>query len=266
MNIFQKIITATKQFKQINFYKIEYLFLIIAISWGLIQVFLMPPFQVADETSHFYRAWGLSEGQILCNKNLQVNIPQNVISLSPNLNVTEINNGLYSPEILDKFWAEKIAAEKHRAFTQFCAYNPIGYIPQSAGIAISRLLNLSPLHSFYFGRIFNLFISVIVIFWAIKLAPFGKIIFLFTALFPMAVHQMASLSNDALVISGLLLFTSVILYFSQKKRISNKELTLIIIASALLSQIKPGYIGFIFLPLIILPKKFGSWKNIFYFY
>ena len=44
-------------------------FLLTALTFGLLVIFITPPFQVPDEINHFYRAWQLSEGQFLPVKN-----------------------------------------------------------------------------------------------------------------------------------------------------------------------------------------------------
>jgi len=236
--------------------KTEYLFLIITLVWGFIQIFLMPPFQVADEYAHFYRSWGLADFQLVCDKESQVEIPENIIVLAHKMQVHRTGEGFFSFARLENFKKEEISSEKKKAFTQFCTYNPVGYLPQAGGILSAKIFNLSPIQSFHLSRIFNLLTSIVLIFYAIRIAPFGKTIFLVTALLPMTIHQLASASDDALLIAGLMLFISVVLHYSQKEKLERNDLIYLITSSLLLIQIKPGYITFLLLFLILKPSQF----------
>ena len=40
------------------------LYLLVALAWGLILVFVTPPLQTFDELAHYYRSWSVAEGQI----------------------------------------------------------------------------------------------------------------------------------------------------------------------------------------------------------
>jgi len=248
-NILEKI-------KKIEFTRLEYVFLIIAIIWGVFQVFMMPPYQVPDESGHFYRAWNFTNLNLFCDKDLKVNIPKNVVALHEKFNDATVDSGIFSFSQIKENLKDEIDSEKTKVFTQFCSYNPIGHMPQSLGISVAKIAHLSPLYTFYFGRISNLLVSILLVFFAIKITPFGKIIFFFSALLPMSFHQMASLSDDALVISGAFFFSALLFYFSTKKYLNKLNLLSIFAASLLLSQIKPGYIGLLALLLILKPSQF----------
>ena len=81
-------------------------------------------------------------------------------------------------------------------------YGPIGYLPQAAGIAVGRLFGAPPLICFYLARLANLLVAVTLLFFAIRLAPFGKQLFVLMALLPVTMMELASVSSDALTIAG----------------------------------------------------------------
>ena len=88
-------------------------------------------------------------------------------------------------------------------------YGWVGYLPQAAGIGLGRLVGASPLVCFYLARLANLFAAVALLFFAIRLAPFGKQLFVLIALLPMTMFELASVSCDALTISGAIFFTAL---------------------------------------------------------
>ena len=45
-------------------FKTENLFLIFCLFWGLIFVIVNPPFQAPDESEHFFKMWGYTQGTL----------------------------------------------------------------------------------------------------------------------------------------------------------------------------------------------------------
>lgn len=256
-----------KIIRKIEWIKIEHIFLFFALIWGLFQVFTTPPFQTPDEVNHYRRTLGLAFFQS-CDENLTVSVPNSAENFISQFPLPEMNRGLYSIRQLTEAIKPLPAPTSHdsaRVFTQFCAYNQIGYYPQTIGIIIGNILHLPTSFVFYLGRIFNVLVSIFLLYFAIKIAPFGKHIIAFVGLMPKTVLQLSSFSSDALTISGLILFISLILYFSQKNKISDNQAFLLSTISTLLVQTKPGYIAFILILLILKPKLFSSKKIYFIF-
>lgn len=256
MHLFNKITNI------FNKCKYEYIFLFIALPWGLIQVFLMPPLQTPDEPAHFYRAWAVSNLQLACDSSNQISVPNNVKELENIFDIQKIARRLYSSSIINNnLIGIDIDKQTQNVYSAECPYNPEGYLPQAIGIDFARLLHFPPLGIFYFSRLFNLLLTLLLIFYAIKITPIGKTLFIMLSMLPMSIHQFASLSNDALNIGGLFLFTSIILYYSQQKKLSNNSLILISIGSLILTQIKPGYFVFLALILLLKPLQFKKIKS-----
>ena len=55
--------------------RLEYLFLVIALAWGVAQVFIVPPLQVNDEGDHWFRAWALTDGQFTADSQGMLTLP-----------------------------------------------------------------------------------------------------------------------------------------------------------------------------------------------
>jgi uncharacterized membrane protein len=244
-------------FKLTQSFKIQHFFLLFALLWGSLQALLMPPLQVPDETAHFIRSWGVASGQFRCY-DTRVLVPENLTKFAEAFTLPRVKNGSCNLAQVLGFASEKMNSPLKAVFCHFSAYNPLGYLPQAVGLDLARGLNLSILHATFLGRFFNLLASVLLIFLAIKFAPFGKEIFLCTALLPMSLNQLASFSNDALVLAGLMFFTSQILYFTQKDRLQNRELAYLALISLIFVQIKPGYIPVLLLLLLLSPRQFAG--------
>ena len=53
----------------------EGIFLVVALAWGLLQVFIVPPLQVPDEGDHWFRAWALTDGQLTADPQGMLELP-----------------------------------------------------------------------------------------------------------------------------------------------------------------------------------------------
>lgn len=245
--------------------RLEYVFLVIALCWGVVQVFLVPPLQVPDEGDHWFRAWALTDGQITADRQGMLTLPASFaptvdlygrlvararlpVSLKGQPGFTSypaLFNGSGTPGTI-------------RVVSRVASYGPVGYLPQAAGIAVGRVAGAPPLTGFYLARLANLFASIALLFLAIRLAPFGKQLFAFFALLPMTMFELASVSSDALTISGALLFISLVLWASTRESLRRTDVGLIGLASAVLLNVKPGYGALVLLLLLIRPAQLGG--------
>lgn len=81
------------------------------------------------------------------------------------------------------------------------------YLPAGVGFAIARLLGLGFLPMVQMGRLVSYGVFVLLMFFAIRSAPFGKRLFLILALLPSVMIQTISVTRDAVVI-GLSFFVA----------------------------------------------------------
>jgi uncharacterized membrane protein len=242
--------------------RLEYLYLAVALLWGIGLVVLMPPFQVPDEPAHFYRAWGLAQGQILPPRNYREILPANVWSLREAFPVGVIGVPSrypgYDPGKVKRLLGERIASRKVSAVTAIPSQNPLAYVPQALGIELARVTGFSPLGSFYLARLLNLLTAVALVFFAIRLLPFGKVMLLIVALFPVTISEMASTSPDALAIAGAFFFTGLLLNLSQRATVKDSQMVAVLLSALLLLAVKPGYFPMVGLLFLIKPASLTS--------
>ena len=174
--------------------RLEYVFLVIAIAWGVLQVFIVPPLQVPDEGDHWFRAWALTDGQLTADREGMVTVPgaftrmaalyTQVISVGPERLPPSLEGqpGFFGYEDLFNGAAPSGAV---RIASRVARYGPVGYLPQAVGIGLGRLVGAPPLTCFYLARLGNIFAALALLFFAIRLAPFGKHLYLLLALLPM---------------------------------------------------------------------------------
>ena len=251
--------------------RIEFIFLIIAITIGISFVFITPPFQSPDEPAHFYRSYQISEFKLLEQKQQnQIGgyIPSSIIKTIRNIckqGMEDHPQKKQSVGIIPPLLKAPLNRNS-KTFVPFentATYFPIMYLPQSIGILIGRVLNFSPLMLMYIGRIFNLASWCFITFLAIKIISFGKRLIFLLALAPMALFQAASLSADGVINSLAFLLISIFIKFAfdKRKSVSKKDIILIFTISIALSLCKQSYFIISLLYLLIPIKKIGDKKK-----
>jgi len=247
--------------------KPEIAFVWIGTIWGSLFLLVTPPFQVPDENRHFYRAYQLSEGNLLGTKQDDAGggeLPESVIYTAEDPSHVILRfHWERRYRFRDTFMLLGFPLEPHkRMFIPFVSviYSPIPYVPQVLGILPARLLELPPILMMYFGRIFNFATWLALTYLAIRITPIYKWLFALLALMPMSVFQAASLSVDA-VTNGLAFLTIAFFLrcaFDEGKTIRLRDMVLLLLLTLCLSLCKVVYFLLVFLFLLIPRRKIGS--------
>jgi uncharacterized membrane protein len=251
--------------------KEEHIFLAAALFFGLLWVFLIPPFQSPDENAHFFRSWTLAQGNIVLEQAkdeaghtvLGAYLPRSVAALPERLDYQLVMRNPFAKFDFRHFWkyilTEDFNAGSGESVYQDISsnYSPICYLPQTAGIAIGRIFRLSPLGCFYLARVVVLLSYIVLIFMALKVLPVGKHIMMPLALLPMALGIAASLSSDVVLNGVAFLFIAYTLSQALSKSprpLTGKEVKIFLLLCAVLALLKPVYIPIVLL-LLMLPKE-----------
>ncbi len=258
-----------KNLKQV---KPDKFFLIVSFIYGMTFLILTPPFQVPDEINHFYKSYQISDGHFLSetrDNRLGGYVPESFIETTkPFLELRWKMNSKTSFKIIRKQFSIPLQ-EDQKTYVDFpntALYSPVSYLPQAFSIFILKNFNVSPLFIFYGARIFTLLLWIIGIWFAIRITPVYKWLFVLLALLPMSLFTNMSLSADVVtnVLSFLLIAYFLKLAF-EKKTIELKDFLIIVFLSILLASAKLVYTPIIFLFLIIPKNRFRSAKT-FYLY
>lgn len=251
--------------------KLKHVFVFLSLIFGICFVFINGPFQSPDEYAHFYRAYQISEGHLLCEHYKNENGAYVPVTL------VESKEVIFSKVVIGnkekKFRKEDIITSfntklnpKKMMFMSIpntAAYCPILYLPQAMGIEIGKILNQSPLMLMYLGRFFNLIFSTTIIYFAIKNLPVKKNLLFLYGLIPMLLYQSASLSADGFT-NSICIFT--ITYFaklaiSHKKSVEKREIIAMFLLVILVSLTKQVYFLITLLYFLIPKTKFKSKKH-----
>lgn len=250
----------------------QQVFLVLGLIFGLAFLIILPPGQVPDEYVHFYRAYQISDGELIVHSPVS---PVNKVGGFIPVNVQRVATVTQS---LAFHTERKIRVEQltdllklplnsnEKLFTGFpnvALYPPIPYISAAIGINLGKIFNLSPLILWYLARLGNLLSYLGLIYLAIKIIPVFKWAFLLMSLTPMALSQAASVSEDCLTNGLALFFIALIFYytFTYREPFSRKQLALLLVMGVLVTLTKPSFFPLLVLYTLLPVSRFGTIKR-----
>lgn len=163
----------------------EKIFVLFALFFGFLMVFLIPPFQSPDETAHLCRAYGISRGQFFpqkVNGNVGSFLPENLLKFlkastnSDSMDLFFAKRIKYSPEKFKEISAIKLDNNK-KVFIDYAnmaRLSPVSYFPQSTGIIIASLCTQHIWLLLLAGKIVTLLFYTLLGYYSIKSIPFLK--------------------------------------------------------------------------------------------
>ena len=239
--------------------KLEYLYLVLIIPLGIMYCIANPLGKIPDEHQHARKSYMISQGVFFAEKD-ENNKPIGMFNTKINELVTKTVN---SYEESFSRVASKETTEEIPLNYSMATYAPICHLPQALGMFLTRIFGGGISVQCYAARIFNLIVASLLMFWAIKIIPFKKSIVCFLGLLPITISEFASMSSDALAISGCIFYISYILYLAydkNKEKISKKDIAILGVSSFVVSLCKIVYIPLCLLLFTIPKEKFNSKK------
>lgn len=233
--------------------KIENIFLLVVPIFCILLIIAIPMSKGHDETIHGLRIYEYAEGKFISNGEKSY-LEEGVINALDNKNMySEIFNKEknYSTDTNKIEWGYRVAS-----------YSPINYLPQVLGIFVSRFLTTNSIVHLYVARICNFITCITMIYFAIKIIPFGKNLLFLLSLIPISMEGFATMSADGMLVATSFLWIAYILYlcFKEGKKVKNKDIIILSILAIIISLSKTIYIVLLPLLLLIPNEKFKS-KN-----
>lgn len=239
------------------------LFLAAYLALGICYFIAVPLFKVPDEPSHFLRAYEISMGHMVSDRDengdggrsLPYNLTLMLLSVDP-VKSTHYDiwarNGdtrLSKDEVFFVFWNTSL-------------YAPVSYLPQVIGIALLRLLTDRIVWIAYGGRIANFLAIMLVGFFSVKYTPVGKKVMMMVMLLPMSMQESVSMAPDAMVTALTCALAAFVLYmrYEHEGAMGKRHYVLLYLLCIFIGLYKIVYLPFCLLPFLIPPERFGGRK------
>jgi uncharacterized membrane protein len=197
-------------------------FVLLAFSFGIAYLVLLPPNQVPDEVKHLARSISVASGH--CVGETLVRVPHGVQEMSQAF-----------PSALDrtrpttrwltfdnyKQWLKPASQSPESIMDDFPAtlYTCVPYLPSALAVKVAGTAAWPPLILYYAGRLANLTTFIILVYTALVLLHDFQLQLCGLALMPMTLSQAASFSADAVTLGISFLFIAYVLRLTYDERI-----------------------------------------------
>jgi uncharacterized membrane protein len=242
-------------FSSTFFKRPETIFLLIASLIGIVLCFLIPPGAGFDEITHLARVWETSGGYMIPNQKLGKTpyLPMAFVEVSYR---TRLFNTPIESDYFNKFAETKIDWNDFTNHRTRSVYFPLSYLPQAfaAGL-LGRVFSAPVLWIYYLCRLLETLTYILMVYFAIRLIPFGKWVMATLALAPMALFQASTISTDPYTNAiGFLFIGWILAVVVQERQVSWKQAWLTLLMMALLFAGKPNT-AFLILLMALLPWR-----------
>lgn len=260
--ILMSIVLIVVVFMIISSRKLEWIFAITTIIIGTMYSIALPPNSVPDESSHFVTAYAQSS-IILGEKAFN----EEGIVIVDNARLWGAGETVPKVGTYDKYLRGVLGEDIDSTETETLTRTPLemkhpGYFPQVIGITIGRVLDLNCEQLYYIGRAFALIWYVFLMYWAIKIIPFGKMAFYTIATLPMTMQMVMSYNYDSTLFGFCFFLFSYLLYLIyEKNKVDYKDVIILSLLTVSIASIKFIYLPILGLGLFIPKEKFSGMKN-----
>ena len=247
----------------------EKVFLKLALPFGLLFLFLSPPFQAPDEQVHFFRVFQIKQFDLRGERvypfgagaPLPSNFNQAAIDLvqqpAAGAEISKYDVGRAAQYLF------QLPDAHDRALTNFpntVVYSPVPYMVHLIGAFISdNVMHLGIIPIIYFMRLVGFFVWLLVIYFLIRFIPYGKWVLVTIGLIPTTIYQATTINADTFTTLITFSFITLVLYlYANRSRLLGRDYVALLSTATLLNLAKPGYIIVTAISLILVSKIDGG--------
>jgi uncharacterized membrane protein len=209
----------------------ERCFLTIYVICGMLFMIIIPPMQIADESSHFYRAYQVSTGGLISKitpAGVGGVLPSGIVEFTESANKNAISfhpTQRFYPRAQYPELAHLQTNSPGRPvrFVNTALYGPTNYIIPAVAIRVADITTHKVIVAFYLGRLANFVFLAVCLFIAIRLIPRGKWLLAAIGVLPMTLYEAASLSADVYILGIMALFVAYWVSIFNKRQLTNKN-------------------------------------------
>ncbi len=243
---------------------IEKIYIILAIFTGLCIMFIIPPFNVPDEGAHFTKSFDYTINSD--RKSGYCNLPESISNFrykyehSWNNYIANWDVKTYFQDFFETSDYSKIN-DKVVAYPNTSKLALMAYLPSTILFAGLRVIGASPFVLFFSGRFLNLFIMIVLCYYAIRNLPRFKKIFFVVCLMPMVLQQGMGLNQDWLTNTiGISCLAYIIKMKYAYDKITWKNIAILSAMAFVLAYCKFGYFVILLFAALIPNEKFQNKK------
>ncbi|MBE6001220.1 MAG: DUF2142 domain-containing protein [Sarcina sp.] len=230
----------------------ETVFLISILCMGFIFSLVIPPYCVPDERTHVDTIYRISNGVLGIEETPGPGrIYRRKCDIDPSIsNTMSLSSYMYRDLHDDLFGSagDDTALAISYARNGLVNVTVLNYMPGVIGFTLGRLLNRNLMTLVMMARWSSLTVVAILMYFAVRRAPFGKAAFAIIGLLPKMINQIISCSYDGMIIAAVYLFIAYTLHLIYDEDINVVDLLVTAFSACFIACNK----GAVYLPLVLL--------------
>jgi uncharacterized membrane protein len=242
---------------------VEQAFIPVVLSLGILYMFAIPIYSVPDEYVHADTAYAISN-QILGVQESEKTgyIYKRECDIETGM-VGEVKAKVSSyRRIYTSLFSKTDREELTECYSKSSLGNAsvIFYLPAAIGISIGRMLHWGSFPMLMFGRFCNLLTYVLLTYWAMRKAVFGKKLLFIVSTLSIVLQESASFSYDGMINAFVFVMLSYCFYMMEKEnKIKTIDVAVLLFLIMQMAYVKGGvYLPLCFL-VVLIPYERG-WK------
>lgn len=246
--------------------KFENIYAALVAVVGITMIFIMPPFNVPDESSHYMRAYKDSLLNFEEDEDGYYAFPKAIDELAYRYrrNVHVEGNKIYPRNYISDVLKEadyEVMSTYETDYNNVKNLSFVPYVPSTLIFLIGRTLGVSSLLILLLCRLADFLIVSVCAYWAIKKVPCFKKVFLVVCLFPIFIQQCCAINMDYFTNAiSVLLVSHLLTMIYGKEKVGKKETGILVVLSLALSLGKFGYFPLLLLLVLVPNDKFKNKK------
>jgi uncharacterized membrane protein len=239
---------------------LHWIFLLTACPLVIFLAVWTPPFQSADETGHFYRAYQVARGEFLGG------------------------GGGYADSAIEQLYAcvaalpfndkarftaaDRVKAEQvkwtgqliYRQFPNTAVYAPTGYLPQALGVAFGKRTGMGVMRTLVLARLLNGTFAILVCSLALCWCRRGKVVMFAVLLMPMTLSLFAACNQDTTLIAlTCLAFAIISRQIAAGVPLSLTQATVLALSLLIVCLGRPPYVALLL--VLFIPHLLPPWRS-----
>lgn len=238
-------------------------FLPLTLYLGLLYMLVVPVYSVPDEYTHIDSAY------IVSNRLLGIEAPEGMPGYDYK-RAEDVDNGEYLRYAAEKSDYRRLYTDLFRPATDTSLVltacrdatanaGVLYYVPAAIGLTIGRLLSLGTLPMLMLGRFFNLVMSLLLCYYALRKLPGKRWLFLLYATTPILLQEAASFSYDALLNAFAMVYIALCFSYVRERVHSFIDPLMLFFAMFQIATVKGGVYFPICFVILVIPVE-RRWK------
>lgn len=237
--------------------RMENLFLVLGLTWGMFFVVFFPPNTAPDENAHIATAYSNADrimGRDVEDEQGRVYVRASDINIPV---MTDVSRNTFN--MVYEKWQEPVNDQVVPYIRGRLGTPIVAHLPQTIGVVLGWLTGQGAMQTLYLGKLMGLLFYLFCVYWAIRFIPWGKMTLMLVALFPMSLELAGSFSYDSLVNALCFLFIGYTMHLIYKKEVVTwKDIFFLAAIAGIMAPCKIAYIFVCGICFLIPKKKFRN--------